>query len=355
MDGRVAEWWVGLAMLAAPCLCLPPSAAAVELYEDEDAGLIVDGNLYVGVVAGAEAYSDQPEDYGAEVSLARAKFGATYADRAELTLQLGGASGTVELVDAIAALKPTDSLSLRMGRYKVGVSDEYLISAADLPFVGRALLNSYVPNRAVGIESVGSFEAGSAEIEGRVGVFHPSRTSFANPQGQLLAGRLLATLESGFRFHAGYAQHAFTENRLPGGERPASSCGQAITDGATTATSERVFECNQTVDMAVGYDDEHWNLHLEGAAVLDPPVVDSAYGGYAHAQYKFGDEEELQFQPGVGYELLVGEDDIHRGTVGFNTFWWGTGFETLLNYRLLYNETSEATRHSVFLNLRGKL
>ena len=90
-------------------------------------------------------------------------------------------------------------------------------------------------------------------------------------------------------------------------------------------------------------------------SVLDPPAGGTAWGGYAHAQYKFGDEEDLQFQPSVGYDIIVAERDQQRASVGLNTFWWGTGFETVLDYRLLFDTTSDEQVHSVFLNLRGKL
>lgn len=336
MEMRVVDGTIWLAVLVALC-GLPAEAGAVELYEDDEQKLTVGANLYVGAVAGAEISTDRPDRYGLELSLARVTLQADYADRATLAVQLGGATGDVVLKDAVAALHPTESLSLRMGRYKMSVSDAYLMSAADLPFVGRTLLNTLVPNRAIGAEAVGTFEAGDAEIQANAGVFQPPRTTFAAPQGQLLSGRVQVTLPSEVKLHAAYAHHTFAENELPG------------------EPGRRAFEFQQPLDVAVGYKNDTWNLHLEGVAVFDPPGRETAWGGYAHAQYTFGDEEELQYQPGVGYDVLIGEEDLHRATVGVNTFWWGTGFETLLDYRLLFDTTAGTETHSVFLNLRGKL
>ena len=338
MGVRVVGAIVGLVVSFAVCGGAT-RAGALELYDEDEVS--VEANVHAGAVAGAEIYSDQSDDYGLALDLARVKFGASFAERASLKLQVAGSSGTVELLDAAARLRPTDGLAFQMGRYKTAVSEEYQFSAADLPFIGRALLNSLVPRRAVGFTTFGSIESGGVEIEPRAGIYQPPRTTFADPQGQLVSGRVMVTLPSQVYFHAGYAQHVFTDNQLPG-------------DGAG-----RVFAFDQPLDAAVGYRTDTWNLHLEGVTVFDPPGVDTAYGGYAHALYRFGggdeEEEELEFEPGVAYDIIVGGDDIHRGTVGLNTYWWGTGFQTLLDYRLTYNASTESAIHAVLLNLRGKL
>ena len=47
------------------------------------------------------------------------------------------------LLDAYAAFKPVDGLTLQLGQFKIPFSTENLLSAAGIPFVNRSLLRSY--------------------------------------------------------------------------------------------------------------------------------------------------------------------------------------------------------------------
>lgn len=319
-------------------LASPRSGWAFDLLETDD--LTVGANAYVSGVIGAEIPSSGDADYGAFLRLARLKMDADYTDKASVKVQFGGSEGVVELVDAEAAVRPWEPLEIRVGRYKTSVSPEFLRSAIGLPFIGRALLNEFVPRRRTGVEAVGRFAVGDIEIQPQVGLFQPARTTFTNPQGELLTGRLLVGTAANLDFHVGYAQHVFEENDLPG------------TTG-TTPAQDRVVVYNSPLDVAVTYRNGGLDLHAEGVWVADPPRDDTVLAGYLHATYLTGPEDGIQLEPTVAYDIVHVDDFLHRASGGLNVHWWNTGFASLLDYRLRVGGGREL--HTILLALRGQI
>ncbi len=307
-----------------------PGAQAYEVYSDEDVsvGLGVFGQAH----AGAELRSYETDDYGFALDFARAKMTASYADTADVALQIGGASGDVVVKDIVATLRPIDGIGLRAGRFKTSVSVEYLRSATDLPFVGRALISDVVPNRRVGGELVGRTDLDEVELVGQVGLFQPrhQQVSFQQPRGQLLTGRVTARLPVGLGVHVGYGQHILEQNEFPGG---------------------RAEAFDQQLDVGVTYDDDRLDVHLEGLTVFDPPGTDELFGGYAHALYAFGPEEGFQVEPGIGYDIVAQQRAVHRGTVGVNLHWWEAPIDTMIDYR--YQTLRDRGTHSILVALRA--
>jgi hypothetical protein len=330
MQDRVGIWVVCLLGVFG----LATQASAFELYNENDVEASV--NFFGQANGGAVLRSPGDASYGFTVPFARSKFSANWKDRADLNIQLDGAGGNVALLDMAVTLWPTDQIGVRMGRYKTSVSREYLIGGPNLPFVGRALLNSFVPRRRIGAETVGKFDLGGLKLDAQVGLFQPgnSRFGFDNPQGQLFNASVAARLPVGLEFHAGYAQHVFGDNAREINDKPV-----------------RAEVLNRPIDAAVRYNKDGLDLHVEGLAVLDPENTDAILGGYTHARYQFGSEEDIRVEPGVAYDIVSDQQMAHRGTAGVNIGWWETPLETMINYRYLTRDGAD--RHFIVAALRA--
>lgn len=318
---------------------LATQASAFQVYDEDDVEASV--NFFGQANGGAVLRSPGDPSYGFTVPFARAKFSGNWNDRADLTIQFDGAGGNVRLLDTIVTLWPIEQIGVRVGRYKTSVSREYLIGGPNLPFVGRALLNNYVPKRRIGAETLGKFDLGGLQLDAQVGLFQPgnSRFGFNDPQGQLFNTSVAARLPVGLEFHVGYAQHLFGDN-----EREVNP----QVDGPDT---ERAEELNRPVDAAVRYNRDGLDLHVEGLTVLDPEEGDPIFGGYTHARYQFGAEEEIRVEPGVAYDIISRQQATHRGTAGVNIGWWETPIETMVNYRYLTRDGAD--RHLIVAALRA--
>ena len=315
----------------------PQRAEAIDLLETDD--LTAGVNVYAAGVLGAEIFSNAPDDYGAFLSLARLKAYGSYEDLAEVNVQIGStqlagdpSALRMELLDAEAVIHPVEPLSIHVGKFKTPVSDEFLFSGPDLPFVGRALLRSFVPGRRIGLETFASLQIDEVEVQGQVGIFQPGHTTFSQPQGALFTARGFVGWPFGLEVHVAYGD---------------------LFDNEFLADGARVLPFDSPLDVAISYQNEGLDLHLEGLGVFDAPGDETILAGYTHAMYRFGGEESVQVEPGVAYDIVEEGDVEHRVTGGVNLYWWQTRFQTLLDYRLRFTGAGE--RHAVFLALRGKL
>lgn len=314
------------------------TASAAQLVDDDE--LTLDLNAYGSLLTGAEFPEGEDADYGASIGLARLKLSGEHSRYARSTVQIGESDGQMVLLDAVAEWIAFDPLFVRAGRFKTSVSQEYTISAARLNFFSRALLNSFVPGRRLGVETYGRFSTGPLELQPQVGLFQPAATSLRNPSGELVQARLLARSELGLGFHLGYVGHVFDDNAR-------------VVDGPSGPEVTRVVPYNHPLDAAVTYQRDGLDLHLEGIAVLDPPTEDSVTAGYAHAAYRFGPPDRIQFQPGLAYDIVASRDFAHRIMGGLNVYWWDTHFYNILNYSYLTVGSRET--HSLFLLFHGEV
>lgn len=276
-----------------------------------------------------------PVQYGPSVSLARVAGGASWDGIGSVAVQLGGASGDILLLDAVATLAPLEQLAFRIGKFRTGVSAEYQTGIANIPFVSRALITRLVPRRRTGAETEFNFGNDVYEVTGQVGLFQPATTTLANPQGQLFTARLLLSLTMGLNVHVGFAEHVFAENRLP------------------TDPDERVLPLERPLDVAVFYKKDRLNLHAEGVAILDSPTPETIWSLYGHAAYRLGPDAQINAEPTLGYELVHQPEDFHRITAGTNIYWWDSGIVSTINYRLSAEEGNFG--HAAFLQLQAGL
>ncbi|GEM_PF-5440352 len=328
-------------------------AEALQIAEEEDAyelSLTFFGQAEVGV---RDQGGSADLDYGFQVSKARIKGEAAWEDVGSLKIQVGGASGTVVLKDALARLSIADPIHFRVGRYKTPISAEYDLSSTDLIMVDRALLRGLIPGRRIGGDvrvKLGDDEDGPLAFTGQVGMFNPANRTFSDPQGQFLTARALLELGFGLDIHASYGQVIFEENDVggdPQGRRPEPF--------------------NQTADVALMYDEGRINAHAEALAVFDAVDTDETpLAFYSHFGYRIGAKEAINVEPLIGYDYLTGHEtnvptgqtpvrtyeETHRMTVGANIYWLDSNLVSTFNYRL---ETRGDLGHAAYLQLQAVL
>lgn len=340
--------WLGIVAFLVCSAAVPQVASAETILQDER--LRLDAGALARAGAGAAFYSDDSTaDYGTFLQNARLKLAGQYSDYVRMGVQYEAASGNAGLLDGYGEMLAADPIFVRIGRFKMPVSQEALIGGGNLPFMSqtgsRTLLNQFVPVRRVGTEVYGRFDAGPVTIQPEVGLFQPALGTFAEPEGQWAMGRLLVSSELGLDVHVGYAGHVFEPNRLEP-DHPNNPGTDPL----------RVVEYDDPLDVAFTYDENRLDLHLEGLTVLSPPTDDSVFGGYFHGGYRFGPEGGIQPKPMVGYDIVETGNLTQRISAGLNVHWWNAPVYSTLNYRF---QTSDAggtpDRHGLFLGLTANI
>jgi hypothetical protein len=312
----------------------PPAGAATILENDE---LTVDLNGLGEVGLGFESPDPHAEGLRTDLRLARLKTDARLQDWGGFKLQVDARSGRFELLDLLVDITPTDWLTLRAGRFKVPVSREYLIGAPDMRFTNRALARRIAPGREVGLQLVAEQTLGQTDAELSAGLFEPGGVEFLQNDGELLVGRLLLEFPHHLEFHAAYAEHILSDNRVPLPEDP--------------ARSRRVFPDDRQLDAAVGFHDDHWHLLLEGLTALDAPTEQVPLATHASVAYR-APVDGIDLEPALAYDLLDRSDHrIHRGAAALNLYWLDTDLMTTLEYEAEL-ESSHLT-HAVTLLLQA--
>jgi len=345
MDGSSTRSLVSVSLAALlALLAVPGSSSAATLLDNDE--LKLDAGAVARAVSGARFFGDSTStDYGTFVQNARLKLGAEYKDYTKLVVQYEAGGGNARALDVFGELTAFDPIFVRIGRYKMSVSQEALIGGGNLPFISRTLLNRFVPVRRIGTEVYGVFDVGTLTIRPEVGLFQPSVGTFDEPAGQLVMGRILVSTDMGLEFHAGYTGHVFDSNELA-----------ADAPNNPTDESRRVFRYDDPFDFAVTYKKDRVDLHLEGVAVLDSPTDETALGGYLHGGYRFGESDAVQPKPMLGYDIVEEESLTQRATAGLNLYWWDSPVYTIFNYRYQTTDRSAIPdQHELFVALSANL
>ncbi|MGM0578043.1 MAG: porin [Myxococcota bacterium] len=302
-------------MIATYGLAAASDAGAVTVYDDEEATVDL-----LSWFAGGYLFEKAPDEHAEEEYdpyLAMARLGATarYEGIGSLHLELGAASGTTVLLDAVGTVQPWEVFALRAGRFKTPTSAEFLEHRSEIPFVHRAPLVDLTHRRKVGVEALVSPHLGPVHTRVQVGLFHLP-TDFALPHGgTLFSARVLAEVAHGVEVHVAYA------DRVDG-------------ELADDAPHDDPSVVDGKLDVALVAHTETLRLHAEGLVALDTPGDETPYGLTFYAGLKLG-EGPLVWEPIVGYDLLrIHGETEHCITAGLNLFRLGERAMARIDYAL---------------------
>jgi hypothetical protein len=340
---------------------MPSAASAANLVDNEELTLDLTGianGAYAAEIVEEESESrDETDRYGPVLSLARLKLGGRYKDVGDIKIQIGASNGTMQLLDAVAALDLGSPVYVRAGRFKPTISPQFLIGAPNVYTSNRALLNALVPGRLTGFAAGADTNLSGTNVEGEVALFQPDATSFQAPQGQLLTARALVGLSLGLKFHLGYAKRIFGSDTI-------SETVQGENGNTLTRTTP-VVPNDSPLDAAIIFDKDDIYAHLEGVAVLEPAPTqsgndrDTAYGLHVLGAYVIGPDGGLNFEPTVAYDLVDDVNNTHRVTVGGNTYFFDSGIELETHYEFTIMDRPGAgdqqTKHGIFVALQTVL
>jgi hypothetical protein len=216
-------------------------------------------------------------------------------------LQVDIAGGEPRVLDALAALTPTEDFTIRFGRFKVPIGADFLIPLPNHPLTARPYLTRHVPRRRLGVDARGRLNLGSMRLDLDLGLFAENET-IDSDGGKLLAGRAALWLSHGLGVHVGYGKLVFSNNAI------------------NPATGGRPEPFDQLLDLAVMYEDEHVLTHVEALMAFDGPDHELHWGATAMIGYTFGDRAgPFAVQPVLNYDLWRGVDEtVHRAGGALN-------------------------------------
>mgnify|MGYP006295871351 CR=1 FL=1 len=306
-----------LAIVTLGLLAHAPPAGAATLLENDELTVELNGLGEVGL--DYESSDAHPtEGVGTDLRLARLKTDARLRDWGGFKLQVDARSGTVELLDLLVDITPTEWLTVRAGRFKVPVSREFLIGAPDMRFTNRALAGQIAPGRAVGLQLLAEHTFGETDAELSTGLFEPGGLELLQDDGELLVSRLLLEFPHHLEFHAAYAEHILSDNRVPIPEDPSQT--------------RRVFPDDRQLDAALGFHDQRWHLLLEGLTALDSPDERLPLAAHASLAYR-APIDTVDLEPALAYDLLDrSHHRIHRAAAALNIYWLDTDLMTTVEY-----------------------
>ena len=265
------------------------------------------------------------------IGLARVVAEARHKRWGRVFLQVEALSETVVLIDAIAEVKPTDWLSLRLGKFKVPTSADYLIFGPFTPFVNRSYLvdDGFVPTRRLGAEAVYNQAIGPAAFSLQAGWFVPTgdeRAVLPDGEGNILSLRTLLSFDFGLELHIAYADLLLADNRFEPDQIP------------DDFVWPRPVPLNSQLDAALIFRREGWTGYLEGVWAFDAPGKEIPSAFYLMVLKNIPlPYSELSLEPGLRYDLAR-RDEVtrQRVTAGLNLYIVGDFLNVSTNYELLH-------------------
>jgi hypothetical protein len=249
------------------------------------------------------------------------------------------------VIDAYVELRPLDLLHFRAGIYRRYTTAEYLTGARKIPFAQRSMLRALNEERLPGAEAISAIPIGSAELNLRAGWFTPEPDEIAllpGGDGNYISGRVGLDFDSGLRFHLAYFGLVLADNEPVA--PPDDPMGDLV----------QPVPYPQTIDFAVMYWTDQWNLQAE--VLLSPNPDDASddlnWGAYVHGMYRFPIYEDIELGPGARYGIL--EDfgvTRHRITAGATVFLDDHYLKFIPNYDLTF--TDGEVSHTAWLTFHG--
>ena len=309
---------------------------AHERFSDEEVTVDLQGWMQAGyaIVEGG----DPP--HGTYVKLARLKGSVSYGRWGWGVLQIGHKNEKMRLLDLVAAIEPTEGLSLRFGKFKAASSLEYLISAPRHPFVNRALLVGLTQRRLIGAE-IGvqrHFERMEAAL--RAGWFETPATlaeTLGEEKGKFLNLRGRLAFPSGITLHAAYLDFLLARNAPPSGEDAPEGGEMNGTPSDSGNETARPLPYDRQLDAAIAFEKDGWRAFAEGMLVLDGPAGSTPIAFYLMALRMIPlPHVPFTLEPGVRYEIFRPETDVwtHRITAGLTWHLHGDRLYVRTNYEM---------------------
>ena len=156
-------------LLAVPCLAGEPSAPEEGLlaYQNDegDVAVWITGRLMLDAALYSEG--DNALANGAEVRRARLGFKARIARNWSAELEADFSDDEAEVKDAWLAYDGLESAEIKIGHHKASMSLEELTSSKYIPFIERAMVNTFAPGRRLGV----SYTAWGSRWQAAAGLF----------------------------------------------------------------------------------------------------------------------------------------------------------------------------------------
>jgi hypothetical protein len=239
-------------------------------------------------------------EHGPYLGIARLQVRVSDARRVSGFVQLGADRGQLALLDAKMRAHFGGRFILAVGRMKVPVSHDFLIPAPQMVLPTRGFVTQPAPGRANGVQLRYRVEGEHVVATARVGVFDPMR-----PGSFVLAGPQLAA-QGSLHTHAGFFVHGAVA---------------AWTPGKHTAIDVLVHgpAWDRHADLAVGWSNEAWTLHLEGIAARPVGGGEVGLGGTAVVAHRVPvASERVVLEPVVAADVLTAGEPLGRGTLALN-------------------------------------
>jgi hypothetical protein len=239
-------------------------------------------------------------EHGPYLGIARLQVLVSDARRVSGFVQLGADRGQLALLDAKMRAHFGGRFILAVGRMKVPVSHDFLIPAPQMVLPTRGFVTQPAPGRANGVQLRYRVEGEHVVATARVGVFDPMR-----PGSFVLAGPQLAA-QGSLHTHAGFFVHGAVA---------------AWTPGKHTAIDVLVHgpAWDRHADLAVGWSNEAWTLHLEGIAARPVGGGEVGLGGTAVVAHRVPvASERVVLKPVVAADVLTAGEPLGRGTLALN-------------------------------------
>lgn len=252
---------------------LPPEPPEIEFHSWLEAGVAV----------------DQTGEGTVSIDLARLQTKLDHEGYGGM-LQLEAKSGTVELLDAVVRLGPTEGLSIRAGRFKTPFSMEFGVPAPKLILPTRLLIVSAAPRREIGAEL--RYVHGPLDVQ--LGVFDSASPILITGPGVRPIGSVDLTVAEHWHLHAGAATW------LHGGD---------ITDGPAW---------DHESDLGVAWHHTGTTLAIEGLAARSVATEEweGGVGGLAaHRIHAW----TTDLEPALGFDIVrLNGESVQRITTAAN-------------------------------------
>lgn len=346
-----------LHLLAALCLNTPALAATLEV-PPADAGGEQPGTgdqtpaqadfdvpdppdaieLHMWARAGYEIrLSDADVEHGPYLGMARLKARLDHQDRYGVYMHISGDGGQLRILDAEAHATLAPGVKIAAGRMKAPISHDFGVPVERMLLPTRALLVRLAPNRAVGAQLTGTRELGHLGARARVALMDPLRVDVEDLGGAQLVLQGDLHWDNGLFLHGAGAVWIHEKAAL---ER----------DGV-----EDVM--NETLDVAVGFDDDDWTLHAEG--LLARPLTDAGWemGGTLMAGHRMevDHEHHLTLEPVLAVDLRdLAEGSNVRGSAGINLHEDGWHLLQTLAYEVEHT-TDQPLEHRIVVQIQAGL
>jgi len=318
--------------LAGICICATP-ARAWHTQLTEELELDLETHIAAGygvVVLEGESTTVTHEPY-LRMGRLRSRLALEGAGWAMFQVDIAG--GQPRLLDAVAALTPTEHLTLRVGQFKAPLSADFLVPLPNHPLTTRPILVRHVPRRRLGVDATARIPIGRVRLDLELGLFAQEETPDIDG-GKLLTARAGLLLAEGLRLHVGYGQLVLSGN------------------SANPTTGSRPMPYDRLIDAAVVFEDEHVTAHAEGLFVLDGPDHHSCWGATAMIGYSFGDRNgDFAAQPVLAYDIWHGSHEVEHRPGGALNFYFAASHVVLrLDYEASIREGQVG--HGVMLEIQ---